>query len=208
MPPVLTTGIFSVIVIKMKTARSYTMRARAASAETTRRRILGAVVDLLKTRFRSEIRLEDVAASAHVSVQTIMNVFGGRSALLDHGLATLLQDLRSQRLRPHPGDIHGAIGALVEHYEQFGDLVIRNLAEDADRELIEAGRVGHRGWVQRQFDPQLAALDPKARRKRIDQLVCACDVYMWKLLRRDMGRSRDEAENTIMSTVHAILAAA
>jgi hypothetical protein len=60
--------------------------------------------------------------------------------------------------------------------------------------------------VQRQFGPQLGALDAKARRKRIDQLVCACDVYMWKLLRRDMGRSREEAESTILATVTAILA--
>lgn len=181
------------------------MRARAASAEATRRRILDAVVDLLKARFRSEIRLEDVAADAQVSVQTIMNVFGGRAALLDHGLAKLLRDLREQRLRPSPGDIPGAIAALVEHYEQFGDLVIRNLAENADRELIEAGRVGHRGWVQRQFGPQMSALDPKARRRHIDQLVCACDVYMWKLLRRDMGRAREEAESVILATVNAIL---
>jgi len=181
------------------------MRARAASAEATRGRILDAVVDLLKTSFRSEIRLEDVAADAQVSVQTIMNVFGGRAALLDHGLAKLLQNLREQRLRPCPGDIPGAIQALVEHYEQFGDLVIRNLAENADRELIEAGRVGHRGWVQRQFGPQMSAFDPKARRRCIDQLVCACDVYMWKLLRRDIGRSREEAEITILTTVNAIL---
>ena len=181
------------------------MRARAASAEATRGRILDAVVDLLKTRFRSEIRLEDVAADAQVSVQTIMNVFGGRAALLDRGLSKLLQNLREQRLRPCPGDIPGAIQALVEHYEQFGDLVIRNLAENADRELIEGGRVGHRGWVQRQFGPQMSAFGPKARRKRIDQLVCACDVYMWKLLRRDMGRSREEAASTILSTVNAIL---
>jgi len=191
----------------MKVTRPYTMRARAASAEATRRTILGSVVDLLKTRFRSEIRLEDVAAHARVSVQTIMNVFGGRSALLEQGLEKLLGDLRTQRLRPCPGDIDGAINALVEHYERFGDLVIRNLAENADHELIEAGRAGHRGWVQRQFGPQVAALDTKARRRRIDQLVCACDVYMWKLLRRDMGRSRDEAKNTILMTVGAILAA-
>lgn len=181
------------------------MRARAASAEATRGRILDAVVDLLKTRFRSEIRLEDVAADAQVSVQTIMNVFGGRAALLDHGLSKLLQNLREQRLRPCPGDIPGAIQALVEHYEQFGDLVIRNLAENADRELIEAGRVGHRGWVQRQFGPQMSAFGPKDRRRCIDQLVCACDVYTWKLLRRDMGRSREEAASTILATVNAIL---
>ena len=193
------------MMIQMKVSRSYTMRARAASAEATRGRILDAVVDLLKTRFRSEIRLEDVAADAQVSVQTIMNVFGGRAALLDHGLSKLLQNLREQRLRPCPGDTPGAIQALMDHYEQFGDLVIRNLAENADQELIEAGRMGHRGWVQRQFRPQLSVFDPKARRRCIDQLVCACDVYMWKLLRRDIGRSREEAEITILATVNAIL---
>ncbi len=183
------------------------MSARAASAEATHRRILDAAISLLRSRFRSEIRLEDVAAGAQVTVQTIINVFGGRSALLDQALEELLRDLRSQRLRPLPGDIEGAIAALVEHYEQFGDLVIRNLAENVDRELIETGKVGHRQWVQRQFAPQMAKLDAKERRLFIDQLVCVCDVYTWKLLRRDMGRSRAECELTMYSTVKAIVSA-
>lgn len=191
----------------MKIVRSYNMKARAASAEATRRRVLDAAVSLLKSRFRSEIRLEEVAAGAEVTVQTVINVFGGRSAVLDQALDELLHELRSQRLRPNPGDIEGAIAALVEHYEQFGDLVIRNLAENADRELIETGRVGHRQWVQRQFAPQMAKLDTKGRRLFIDQLVCACDVYAWKLLRRDMGRSRAESESTIYATVKAIVSA-
>ena len=184
------------------------MRARAASAEATRRRILDVVVSLLKSRFRNEIRLEDVAAGARVTVQTIINVFGGRSALLDQAFEELLRDVRAQRLRPIPGDIEGAIAALIEHYEQFGDLVIRNLAENADRELIETGRVGHRQWVQRQFAPQMAKLDAKRRRLLNDQLVCACDVYTWKLLRRDMDRSHAETESTIRATVNAIVSTA
>ena len=191
----------------MKVPRPYNMKARAASTEATRRRVLDAAVSLLKSRFRSEIRLEDVAVGAQVTVQTIINIFGGRSALFDRALKELLRDLRSQRLRPNPGDIKGAIAALVEHYEQFGDLVIRNLAENADRELIEAGRIGHRQWVQRQFAPQMAKLDAKGRRLLIDQLVCVCDVYAWKLLRRDMGRSRAESEGTIYATVTAIVSA-
>ena len=189
----------------MKVARPYNMKARATSTEATRSRVLDAAVSLLKSRFRSEIRLEDVAASARVTVQTIINVFGGRSALLDQALKELLRDLRSQRLHPNPGDVESAIAALVEHYEQFGDLVIRNLAENADRELIETGRAGHRQWVQRQFAPQMAKLDAKDRRLLIDQLVCACDVYAWKLLRRDMRRSRSESESTIYATVKAIV---
>jgi AcrR family transcriptional regulator len=192
----------------MKYARSYTMRARAASAETTRRRILDVVVILLKSRFRSEIRLEDVAAGAQVTVQTIINVFGGRAGLLDEALANLVRDLRAERLRADPGDLDGAVSALVDHYEQFGDLVIRNLAEQADTELIETGRAGHRQWVQRQFASDIGRLDAKRRQSLIDELVCVCDVYTWKLLRRDMGRSRPETEETIRSMVNAIVGAA
>jgi AcrR family transcriptional regulator len=186
-------------------SRPYTMHARALAAEATRRRILGAVTTLLKTRFRSEIRLEDVAAGAGVTVQTVLNIFGSRSALLEEALSELLKELRAQRLRADPGDIPGAIAALIEHYEQFGDWVIRNLAEQADPQLIKTGRDGHRQWVQRQFGPRLAKFPEKCRRRLVDQLVCACDVYTWKLLRRDMDRSQAEAEATILDTVNAIL---
>lgn len=188
-------------------ARSYTMRARAAAAEATRRRILEAVVTLLTSRFRSEIRLEDIAEGAQVTVQTIINVFGSRSELLDTAFATLLQEIREQRLRAEPGDLKGAVGALLDHYEQFGDLVIRNLAERADPELIAVGRAGHRQWVQRQFETQIAQVDPTRRRSLTDELVCVCDVYTWALLRRDMGRSRPETEKTILSLVNAIVGA-
>jgi|KBSMisStandDraft_5_1062788.scaffolds.fasta_scaffold122532_2 AcrR family transcriptional regulator len=189
----------------MKLARAYTMRARANSAEATRRRILEVVVDLLKTHFRSEIRLEDVAAGADVSVQTVLNVYGSRSELLDLALGGLLAELRAQRLRPEPGDTAGGIAALVDHYEQFGDLVIRNLAEQADPELIQIGRSGHRQWVKRQFALQLSALEPTRRRSVVDGLVCGCDVYTWKLLRRDMNRSRSDVEATMRAMVEALV---
>jgi AcrR family transcriptional regulator len=183
------------------------MQARAAAAEATRRRILEAVVALLKNRFRSEIRLEDVAEGAQVTVQTIINIFGNRSGLLDEAFAILLQRLREQRLRAQPGNLKEAVSALLDHYEQFGDLVVRNLAGRADPEFIEIGRAGHRHWVQRQFAAQIEKIDPKRRRSLVDGLVCVCDVYTWKLLRRDIGRSRPETEKTILSMVEAIVSA-
>jgi AcrR family transcriptional regulator len=181
------------------------MLARAAAAEATRRRILEVLEALLKTRFRSEIRLDDVAAAAQVTVQTIINIFGNRSTLLSEAYANLLQGLRAQRLLPEPGDIDGAVSALVEHYELFGDLVVRNLVEQADPELIETGKAGHRKWVQRQFAASLEIRQSKERRSLTDALVCVCDVYAWKLLRRDMGRTRAEAEQTILLMVKAML---
>lgn len=183
------------------------MQARAVSAEATRQRILYAVVTLLKNRFRSEIRLEDVAKGAQVTVQTIINVFGSRSEVLDEAFAILLRRLREQRLRAQPGNLKEAVSALLDHYEQFGDLVVRNLAERADPELIEIGRAGHRQWVQQQFATQIKQRDAKRCRSLIDELVCVCDVYTWKLLRRDMGRSRRETEKIILSMVEAIVSA-
>ena len=174
------------------------------SAEATRQRILAVVVTLLKDRFRSDVRLEDVARGAQVTVQTVLNVFGSRSRLLDEAFAHLLQELRAQRFRADPGDLAGGITALLDHYEQFGDLVVRNLAEQADPQLIETGRTGHRHWVQRQFAPQIRRL-AKRRRSLIDELVCTCDVYTWKLLRRDLGRSRRQTEATILAMVTAIV---
>lgn len=191
----------------MKYTRSYNMRARAVAAEATRRRILEVAIALLKRRFRSEIRLEDIAEGANVTVQTILNVFESRSSLLGTALEGLLHDLREQRLRAAPGDLEGAVTALVDHYEQFGDLVIRNLAEQADPELIETGRAGHRRWVQRQFAAQIERAGATRRRSLVDELVCVCDVYVWKLLRRDMGRSRPETEKAILSMVRAIVRA-
>lgn len=161
-------------------------------------------MELLKRRFRSEIRLDDVAAGAGVTVQTVLNLFGSRAALVDQAMADWLRALRAQRLRPEPGDVAGAITALVDHYEQFGDLMIRNLAEQADLDLIETGRAGHRQWVQRQFAPFMESLSEKGRRNLVDKLVCTCDVYTWKLLRRDMGRSRPECEATILDMAKAI----
>jgi AcrR family transcriptional regulator len=161
----------------------------------------------LKERFRSEIRLEDVARDASVSVQTVLNIFGSRTSLLQEALGELLEELRAQRLQPEPGDDRGAVAALAGHYERFGDWVIRNLAERGDPELIELGRKGHREWVLRQFAKAVAAIEGGQRQILIDQLVCACDVYTWKLLRRDMGRSRAQTEATMLDMVGAIIGA-
>lgn len=194
----------------MKSVRPYTIgpdtfKARAVRAEATRRRILDAVVSLLKSRFRPEIRLEDVAAGAQVTAQTVKNVFGSKSRLLDEALADPLREVKAQRLRAQPGEPEAGVAELVDHYERLGDLLFRNLAEQADRELIVAGRDGHRQWVKRQFAPQLDRLNAKRRRLLIDALVCICGVYTWKLYRRDMGRSRSETEQAILAMVHAIV---
>lgn len=196
------------IIVNMKSRRTYTMSARAASAAATRQRILDAMTDLLKTRFRSDIHLDDVAAAAQVSVQTILRIFGSRAALFDAAGAALSQHISGQRDRAAPGDIDGAIAGLFDHYEEVGDVVIRTLADADDpavQPILSIGQTRHRQWVERHFGPQLARHDPALLPQLVDALVCACDVYTWKLLRRDMARPRAEAERTMAWTVRTLL---
>jgi hypothetical protein len=69
------------------------------------------------------------------------------------------------------------------------------------------GRADHRRWVQRQFAPQLARRSADEREALVDALVVACDVYVWKLLRRDLRRSRMRAVETVTRIVEAVLSA-
>ena len=184
------------------------MRARATSAAATRQRILDETTTLLATHFRADIHLDDVASAAGVSVQTILRLFGSRAALLEGAMEALGRHISDQRDRAAPGDIDGAIAGLFDHYEEVGDIVIHNLADESDpavQPLLGIGRTKHRQWVEQRFAPQLARHDPPVRDVLVDALVCACDVYTWKLLRRDMGRSREDAERTMVWSVKTLL---
>ena len=61
-------------------------------------------------------------------------------------------------------------------------------------EIVDMGRALHRDWCTRVFAPALAGLGGVERRRRLAQFVAVCDVYMWKLLRRDAGLSRRQTE--------------
>ena len=155
-----------------------------------------------KTRLKLDGWLKDVAPSA-----TLRKWFNHDPKRWPAFRQRYFAELRAHRLRAEPGDNRGAVSALVEHYEQFGDWVIRNLAEQADPELLALGRAGHRDWVARQFDTAIAKVEGRDRQELIDRLVCVCDVYTWKLLRRDMGRSQARTQATVLAMVGAILGA-
>jgi AcrR family transcriptional regulator len=189
--------------------RTYTSDARAEGAAATRARILQTATDLLRERLRTDIRLEDVAVGAGVSEMTVLRAFGSKQKLLDAALAQAREQIVGQRQEPAPGDVAGSIAALFAHYEQLGDLVVNNLAEEASdpevAKVVRLGRADHKAWVQRQFGPQLARRPAAERALLVDALVVACDVYVWKRLRRDMRRSRPQAIRTVQRLVEGVL---
>jgi AcrR family transcriptional regulator len=195
----------------MNTKRTYTMTARAKSAEETRRRILGAAFDLQSRRLASEIGLDAVAEEAGVSVQTILRHFGSRAGLFDATVVFANEEIAEERRTP-VGDVPAALKVLVDHYEKRGDMALMMLAQETTydhvRHLSDAGKDMHRSWVAEVFAPHLDALPSPVREELLDLLVVATDVYTWKLLRRDRGHSRTQTEHRINALVSALLAAA
>ena len=180
-------------------ARPYRQVVRAAKAAATGERILDAVTELFWEQPTTEISLVRVAERADVTVQTVIRRFGGRDGLF--AAAAGRESARVARERDPAavaGDPARAVRQLVDHYEAMGDRVVRMLAEEtrlpALREVAEVGRVFHRRWCEDVFAATLERLDTETRPRRLAQLVAICDVYTWKLLRRDAGLSRGQTE--------------
>jgi len=171
--------------------RVYRQSARAEAAEANAARVLDAFAAELRERWFDEIRLEDVARQAGVTVQTVIRRFGGKEGLLEATTARFGEQVRRRR-EVATGDVEGALASLIVDYEQAGDLVVRTLAQEdrhsAIKAMTEVGRISHRRWISQAFAPWLEKMDPEARRRAADALVVAGDVYVWKLIRRDMKR--------------------
>jgi AcrR family transcriptional regulator len=156
-----------------------------------------------------DITLEDVAERAKTTVQTVLRHFDSRAGLLDATVEFGAGVIAAERETP-VGDDAAAVRAIIDHYELRGDLVVRLLAQEDDTRIapiVAAGRAEHREWVARTFAPRLAALDSGDSRDSdevIDLLVVATDVFTWKLLRRDRGLDRSDAERRLLRLVRAV----
>jgi AcrR family transcriptional regulator len=188
--------------------RPYQMRARAEAAAETGRRILEAVIELHTERFFDQVSLEDIAERAGVTVQTVIRRFGSKGRLIEAATEMANRKVVHQRDQAPVGDIEGAVKNLVDHYEEWGDGVLRLLAQEervpAFRSVTDAGRALHYQWVERTFAPLLAERTGKARRRLLAELIAICDVYFWKLLRRDLGLSREQTELAMRETILAL----
>jgi AcrR family transcriptional regulator len=190
-------------------SRGYRMTARAVSSAATGERILDAALEMFWELPTDQISLDEVARRAGVSVQTVIRRFGGKDGLVAAAAERESAAIRRQRDQAPAGDVTVAVQVLVEHYEVFGDRVLRMLAEQervpALRQIVDGGRALHRDWCTRVFAAALAGRASTVRRRRLAQLVAICDVYVWKLLRRDAGLSRRQTELAIVELLTPIL---
>ena len=197
--------IFHVIQTHMKSdsppTRNYRQKARAKAAAETGMRILDAFIARMQVGWFEEIRLDDVAADAGVTVQTVIRRFGGKEGLLESVNDKIDHDILEERQLP-VGDVANALDAVVAEYEKLGDFVMRMLAQEdrypSIRALTDHGREVHRRWTGDVFAPWLERFGGAERRHVHDRLVIAFDLYVWKLLRVDMKRSKAELRRTML----------
>ncbi|ANJ28408.1 TetR/AcrR family transcriptional regulator [Agromyces aureus] len=188
--------------------RSYRMSARAESAERTGERILDAMLERFAESPYERIRLDDVAADAEVTVQTVIRRFGGKSGLMvavvERELARIVE---ARELVADPGPA-AVLAALVQHYERYGSLILKMYAEASLvpglPELAIRGRAYHVDWCRRVFADRLPADEP-VRARRLAQVVAVCDATTWRILRADGGLAPSEVELALAELLDAVL---
>jgi AcrR family transcriptional regulator len=190
-------------------SRPYKQGARARAQERTRDALLDAADEELSRGGWSKTSLDKLAAKAGVTKQTALRHFGSKEGLIEAAIRRTSEIVRKERAQAPVGDVPGAVRNLLEHYERWGGLVMRVLAEEHRLSLVrkatDRGRQVHYDWVDYVFAPQLEGLDEQARLRRRAALIGLCDVQMWWLLSHDLGLERAEVQATMIEAIEGVI---
>jgi AcrR family transcriptional regulator len=173
------------------------MTARAKDAELTGERIVDAMLARLASIPYEHIRIEDIAADAGVTGQTVIRHFGNKPALMNATVERELARIVSAREAAAHASPTDTIHNLVEHYERYGALILKTYSEaplvPGLPEITARGRAFHVDWCRRAFP--LPPLPDREAVRRTAQIVAICDATTWRILRFDGGL--DPAETQI-----------
>lgn len=200
-----------VYICDMKTTRKrpYRMQARAESARNTEQRILAAMVELWMQKSLTDITLDDVAAAAGVTVRTVMRKYENKDGLIEASIKSYATDMPLIRnARPHR-TWQEAVQALLQEYETNGDAVIRTLAIEhefpAAARIAEHGREQHAQWCANVFSRALPRKNTAGYTSKLLAVRTATDIYLWKLLRRDLGHSLQKTGSVMIQLLQGVL---
>lgn len=185
------------------------MKARAKAKAQTGQAIIDAATELWKDYPLHDITLDQVAEKAGVTVRTILRRFESKEGLFQAGLEQKATAVGEQRSAAASGDIPAALEGLIADYEAFGDANIRTLRVEEElpiaHQILQKGRQFHREWCAQVFGPYLPAADHPDYETRLMAFYCATDVYQWKVLRRDFGKSKKATCQIMQSLVQGLI---
>lgn len=203
--------MFHVYICDMNTPekkRSYHMMERAEKVARNDRKIMEAMADLWLAMPLSELTLDKVAQKSGVTVRTILRKFGSKEALLKACIENERDRFTHKRTQVSPGDLPGILDALLEEYERMGDALIRTLTVEYEfpstYELLENARAFHREWCAMAFEPFLPSEASKTYETILSAFISATEFYLWKLLRRDLGKSLKECRQIFLFTLESL----
>src|SRR6185312_4332558 len=190
--------------------RAYRQDLRAQQTQANGDRVVQSAVGLVKkTRRTADITLDDISRESGVTVRTILRRFASRDGVLEAAFGKIKEEFRGYRPATEAGDVDAAVHALLDQYEKIGDLNMRALAQEDQLPLLHRAltdaRRSHRKWLEHVFQPNLRPLTPSQRERQVTALYAATDVYLWKLLRRDLKLDRHETEAAFLRLVNGVI---
>lgn len=189
--------------------RAYRQSARAEAVQDTEQHIVDALSALLAERWFDEITLDDIAAAAGTTRQTVIRRFGSKTGVLSAMAAQMDASIQTQRWSAPAQSVTDIVKLLIDDYERTGDVIVRTLGQEARTPefaaVLERGRKGHRKWIEDMFEAWLDKLDGQSRKDRLAQLLVQTDVWIWHLLRRAQGHSAARTHRLMTQAIERLL---
>lgn len=190
--------------------RIYQMSERAEQVARNDRKIMNAMSDLWVELPLQEITLDKISQRSGVTVRTILRKFGSKEGLLEACIESNAERFTQMRMELTPGDLNGIVDALLEEYEQMGEALIRTLTVEytfpSTQVLLEKARKYHRDWCAIVFEPYLPSTSSGNYELVLSAFIAGTEFYLWKLLRRDLGKSLKECKQIFLYTLESLAA--
>lgn len=190
-------------------SRSYSMTQRAKRAAETAEKIISSTFQLWKDNPLNEITLEKVAESSGVTIRTILRKFGSREGLIQACLEHDASEIIEERALAPAGELDGIMEALLSSYEKMGEAGIRTIYMENElkeaRDIGEKGRKVHREWCARVFAPFLPDPVHQDYEIKLTAFITATEIYLWKLLRKDLGYDQDKTFRVFKMLVEGLV---
>lgn len=194
--------------IEAPAKRKYRMTARATAATATGTAILNAAMSAFERLPFDKVTLKQVAAESGVTVQTVIRRFGSKEQLFEAVAEREGARVRATRTVLEGADLATALNALLDHYEEDGDVVLHLVAQEHHwpqvDEVVSEGRRVHREWVERHCGNVLAGNSGRERERLVNGAIAATDLSTWKLLRRDLNLEREEVAAIMIKLLNGL----